>query len=43
MLILAFINFFPVGASSDFSQATAIARAMVTKYAMSDKVMCQNN
>ncbi|CAB3988718.1 ATP-dependent zinc metalloprotease YME1L1, partial [Paramuricea clavata] len=26
------------GASSDFSQATNIARAMVTKYAMSDKV-----
>ena len=36
-LQLVFLNAF-AGASSDFSQATLIARAMVTKYAMSDKV-----
>ena len=36
--ILIFHSSYIAGASSDFAQATNIARAMVTKYAMSDKV-----
>ena len=36
--IIIFHCYYILGASSDFAQATNIARAMVTKYAMSDKV-----